>query len=213
MCSGDEPDMWKFAVICPILKKGDCCDVANYRSISLTCITRKVMETVVKCDLITYQVSNNLINKHQHGFIAKHSTSSQLLERLNHWSASIDKKNHVDVCYINFKSAFGSVSHEKLLHKLSVYGILGNLLSLFLAFLLNLQQVVDINGAKSDPVAVLSSVPEGSVIGPILFLIYINDLCDCIKYSDCKLFADDLKLYYSIATNAVPADNGLQSDL
>ena len=109
MCSGDEPDMWKLGVICPIIEKDDCCDVAYYLSISLTCIASKVMETVIKWDLITYPVSNNLTKKHQHSFITKHLTSTQLLECLNHWSASIDKKNHVDVCYIDFKSAFGSV--------------------------------------------------------------------------------------------------------
>ena len=117
------------------------------------------------------------------------------------------------MCYIDYKSAFGSVSHDKLLHKLNGYGVLGNLLSWFSAFLLNRQQVVDINGAKSDPIAVLSGVQKGNFIGLILFLIYINDACDCIKYSDCKLFVDDLKLYHSIVTDAVPADNGLQSDL
>ena len=95
------------------------------------------METVIKWDLIAYLVSKNLINKHQHGFIAKHSTSTQLLKCLNFWSALIDKKIHVDECYIDFKSAFGSVSHETLLHKLSGYRVLGKLLSWFTAFSLN----------------------------------------------------------------------------
>ena len=99
MCNGDVPDMSKLAVICPIFKKGDSCDVANYRSISLICIASKVMETVIKWALIAYLVSNNFINKHQHGFIAKYSTSTQLLECLYPWSASINKKNHVDVLY------------------------------------------------------------------------------------------------------------------
>ena len=118
---------------------------------------------------------------------------TQLLEILNDWTAAVDNKKCIDIFYVDFKSAFNTVSHEKLLYKLKSYGISGHLLSWFTAVSSNRKLAVVINNATSELVSVRSSVPEGSVIGSLLFLIYINDIGDGLKCCFYKLFADDLR--------------------
>ena len=102
-------------------------DVANYRPFSLICIACKIMETMIKWNSLDHLLLSNLISKH--GFVSRRSTCTQLLETLNDWTAAVDYKKCIDVCYVDFKSAFDTVSHEKLLYKLKSYGISGHLLS------------------------------------------------------------------------------------
>ena len=157
--------------VCPIFKKGNKNDVANYRPISLTCIACKIMETIIKWDTLDHLLLSNLISKQQHGFGSRHSKCTQLLKILNDWTTAVDNKKCVDVCYVDFKSAFDTASHEKLLYELKSYGISGHLLSWFTALLPNHKQAVVINSATSEFVSVRNDVPEGSVIGQLLFLI------------------------------------------
>ena len=109
------------------IKKGAPSDPANYRPIALTCTCCKVLETIVASDLIQFLIDHNLITRHQHGFLKRHSTSTNLLESLNDWTISLSNHNSVTVAYIDFKSAFDSISHTKLLIKLSSYGITNTL--------------------------------------------------------------------------------------
>jgi len=158
------------------------------------------MESIIKTRIISYLFENKLITKHQHGFLAKHSTCSQLLECVNDWSVSINARNSVDVIYIDFQKAFDSVVHSKLIHKLSAYGIADNLLIWISSFLSNRSQSVRVGNSYSDFVPVTSGVPQGSVLGPLLFLIYINDIADLFGTDlTVKLFADDVKMYVNIS--------------
>ena len=214
MLNSDISEMWCLANVFPIFKKAIKMMLQIYRSISLTCIACKVMETIIKWDVLDYLLMGNLISKQQHGFASRRSTCTQLLETLNDGTAAVNNKKCIDVSYVDFKSAFDTVSHEKLLYKLISYGITGHLLSWLTAFLTNRKQAVVINNATSELVFVRSGVPEGSVIGPLLFLIYINDIGDGLKCCFYKLFADDLKIYYMFNyVDGNIAIDGLQKDL
>lgn len=127
--SGFLPYIWKCAVITPVFKKGSPSDPANYRPISLTCIACKLLESCIKEALLSYLMSHNIITRHQHGFLSKKSTSTQLLECTLDWSIAFNSKNPVDVIYLEYAKAFDSVVHNKLLYKLSCYGICSMLLS------------------------------------------------------------------------------------
>ena len=146
-----------------------------------------------------YLLENSLITRHQHGFISKRSTCTQLLECIQDWQFEITNKITTDVLYVDFARAFDSVVHSKLLVKLKSYGIGYELLNWFENFLTGRSQMVAIDGHLSTSVNVISGVPQGSVIGPILFILFSNDIVDILPDSvHCKLFADDIKLYSSV---------------
>ena len=193
------PPVWLQAYITPIYKKGDATLTSNYRPISLTCSLCKIMESIIKDQLVKYLVSHKLISKEQHAFIAKHSTISNLLECTHDWAVSLHSKNPVDVLYIDFSRAFDSVVHNKLIVKLQSFGICGSLLLWITAFLSGRTQCVTVEWCFSSWINVLSGVPQGSVLGPILFLLFVDDIgCICSGLTKHSLFADDLKLYTSV---------------
>ena len=141
--------------------------------------------------------NNNLMSEHQHGFRAGRSCVTQLIEVLDMWTGMIEEKGGVDVAYLDFSKAFDSVPHQRLLKKTQAHGISGYLLKWIGSFLTDRKQCVSINGAKSDWADVLSGIPQGSVLGPILFVIYINDLPDVLE-GCVKIFADDTKVFTHI---------------
>ena len=210
--TGEIPFDWLRAKVTPIHKnKGSTQEVCNYRPISLTPPPCKVMERLVRDKLLTHFSNNNLSSKQQHGFLARKSTSTQLLQCINDWSKTLDNKGWVDVIYLDIAKAFDSVSHTKLLRKLENSGITGRMLNWIAAFLSNRSQTVHFNDCTSNAVPVTSGVPQGSVLGPILFLIYINDLPDVVKNCKIKLFADDSKIYFMGQKGE--SSNSLQTDL
>jgi len=211
--AGFMPTIWLKAFITPIFKKGNKLDPCNYRPIALTCVMCKLMESVVKDQLISYLLVHKLISKHQHAFILHHSTTTNLLECTLDWSISLNSKHCVDIIYIDFQRAFDSIVHSKLILKLQSFGINGKLLAWLTAFLSNRTQCVVIENCLSDERPVLSGVPQGSVIGPILFLLFINDIDSvCSGITNFKLFADDLKLYSNVTACSSNTDLQLSLD-
>ena len=197
------PPIWRKAHIRPIFKGGVASDPSNYRPISLTCVCSKVMEAIVHASILQHLLLHDLISKHQHGFLSKRSTCTQLLDSFNDWILQLNSKACVDVIYIDFSRAFDSVVYPKLFVKLRSYGIQYELLAWIVAFLSDRSQCVSIDGVLSGYCGVTSGVPQGSVLAPLLFILYINDLAFLSdNQSVCKLFADDVKLYSSFQCDA-----------
>ena len=197
--TGNLPDDWLSANVSPIFKKGDRGLASNYRPVSLTCVCCKLMEHILVRHMLRHFDDKKIISDKQHGFRKGHSCETQLITTVNDLLASADVGNRMDIAILDFSKAFDMVSHRRLMSKLDHYGIRGNIHKWISSFLNNRNQKVVIDGYSSDTISVDSGVPQGSVLGPILFLVFINDLPDLVK-SQCRLFADDCLLYNEIQT-------------
>ena len=204
------PDSWKEATVVPLFKKGKRSDPSNYRPVSLTSVVCKVMERLVRKELLQHLEGSGLLSDNQHGFRSGRSCTTQLLEVLEDWTRDIDSGHSIDCIYLDYQKAFDSVPHRRLLCKLQAYGITGHLLKWIEAYLSGRCQRVTVNGKKSASIPVSSGIPQGSVLGPTLFICFINDQQESIK-STMKLFADDTKLY-RIVDSKIDADF-LQEDM
>jgi hypothetical protein len=193
--TGDVPMDWRTANVTPIYKKGAKKDPGNYRPVSLTSVCCKVMESVLRDKMMGYLTQNNLIGDTQHGLLNSKSCCTNLLEFMEVVSGAADDNVPMDVIFLDFAKAFDKVPREKLMHKVRNHGIHPELVRWINAWLTGRKQKVVINGKASTWKEVLSGVPQGSVLGPILFLIYINDLDGAVQ-NGCvlKKFADDTKL-------------------
>jgi hypothetical protein len=201
--SGILPASWLISYITPIFKKGNPADANNYRPIALTSVMCKLMETIIKDQIARFLLDKAIINKSQHAFIKNHSTASNLLASLHDWSIGLNSHLYTDIVYTNFSKAFDSIVPSKLLLKLELYGICGQLLNWIKHFLTNREQYVVIDRFYSSAASVVSGVPQGSVLGPILFIIYINDIGTvCSGEAKLQLFADDAKLYSNVTLNS-----------
>ena len=189
------PKSWKQAIVVPLHKKGDLSKPSNFRPVSLCSIACKLMETIINSYVVEYLNRHELLLPNQYGFRKNKSCALQLLKCKNDWTNLLDKGKSVDVIYIDFCKAFDSVSHPKLLFKLEKYGINDKCLNWIKEFLTDRSQQVKVEDCLSDVQEVTSGVPQGSVLGPTLFLIFINDLLDLDIKSKIYLFADDVKLY------------------
>nr|VZI39815.1 unnamed protein product [Spirometra erinaceieuropaei] len=198
---GRLPSEWKTANIFPIYKGGARTNANNYRPVSLTCICCKIMEAIVKKATMEFMEQGHLISDLQHGFRQNRSCLSSLLLSTEQWTRALDEDGRVDVMYTDFKKAFDSVPHKRLIYKLSEMGIRGTLLTWITDFLTGRSQTVCIEASRSTPTPVLGGVPQGSVLGPLLFLVYINDCVDDLGCS-AIMFADDVKLWRSIRSAA-----------
>ena len=207
------PDVWKFANVIPIFKKGDKQLITNYRAIFLLPICGKLFEKIIFNNLYSYLQANNIITKNQSGFRPGDSTTNQLLYLVNeiHQAFENPKSLEVRAVFLDISKAFDKVWHNGLIFKLKQNGVSGNLLKFFQNYLNNRKQRVVLNGSFSNYSTVESGVPQGSVLGPLLFLIYINDLERNIK-SNIKFFADDTMLFSIVKDHVISADN-LNHDL
>ena len=182
----------------PIFKKGDKSDVSNYRPVSLISCVSKTFERVINKHLCNYLISNSLLYEYQSGFIPGHSTVHNLIELIHRTCLALE--NYETCCCISYdiSKAFDCVWHKGLLHKLKVYGISGDLLKWFRNYLNERKQKVFVNGVLSYEAILNAGVPQGSVLGPLLFLLFINDIADDLIRM-ARLFADDTSLSFSSA--------------
>ena len=202
--TGKIPSVWKSANVIALHKKGSKSNALNYRPVSLTCIICKVYEQLLRQHILKF-VEND-INLHQHGFVSKKSCFCNLLETIDTIIDMLERDAPVDIFYFDFCKAFDSVPHYRLLTKLENIGITGKTLEIIRDFLSGRTMTSVVRGAHSSPRPVLSGVPQGSVLGPLLFVLFINDLPDGLK-NVAKLFADDLKLIANASNQeAINAD-------
>ena len=191
-----------------IFKKGDRLQPINYRPISLASITCKMLEHIITSNIMQHLDKHNILHDAQHGFRKHRSTETQLIQLIDNLAHNIDNRIQTDAILLDFQKAFDKVPHQRLLYKLAYYGISPQAHNWVQSFLNRTQQVL-LEGNMSSPINVTSGVPQGSVLGPLLFLIYINDLPDYIQNnSTVKMFADDTIIYHPITnqqdTNLCP---------
>jgi len=188
------PEVWKEALVVPVFKKGNRSDPCNFRPISLTCICGKILEHVVHSNISKHLQRYEVLCDEQHGFRTNRSCDTQLITTVNDFAKCLNEGGQCDVLTLDFSKAFDKVPHARLYHKLSHYGIRGPILTWLQAFLTNRSQRVIVDNIKSHATHVLSGVPQGTVLAPLLFLIYINDLPTCVR-NKVRLYADDVLLY------------------
>lgn len=199
LASGIFPNIWKKAKMVPIHKCSDRNYVSNYRPISILSTLAKVFESLI-CPYIQSHLKLYLSDS-QHGFVSSRSTCTNLVTFTETLTNAIDSGKQVDVIYTDFSRAFDRVPHNILLHKLSAYGITGSFLNWFKSYLDGRSFFVALNGYQSNSYEVTSGVPQGSHVGPVLFNLYSNDLANELKYSECYMYADDLKFCRVIESN------------
>ena len=200
MQRSEVPTDWLKANVTAIFKKGTRSSCENYRPISLSPSICKVMESIVAEALMTFAVTNKVLYPSQFGFVKGKSCELQLLDYLDWVTQVVNQGDSVDVVYLDLRKAFDRVPHRRLLCKLEGYGISGKLLQWIAAFLHNRSQRVVVNGTASPWKEVASGVPQGSVLGPLLFLFFINDIDECASSRVLK-FADDTKVFRRLHTS------------
>ena len=205
--SGKLPKIWKSANLSALFKSGSKTDPLNYRPVSLTCILCKVYEKILRDEILFFVESK--ISPDQHGFVKGKSCLSNLLETMDSVIELIEEGFPVDILFFDFKKAFDRVPHNGLILKLQCLGIDGKVLDVIKDFLIGRNFRVSVQGEFSSFKDILSGIPQGSVLGPLLFILFINDLPDCLM-SSVKIFADDLKLIANLSDKTV-IDNDLKS--
>ena len=208
---GEIPRLYKKGNISPIYKGGNRTLPKNYRPVTLTSHIIKLFEKVIVKKMANFMDENALYNNQQHGFRSRHSCLSQLIDHFQQIIVALNEGKDVDVIYLDFAKAFDKVDHNILLRKLFNMGIRGRLYNWIKSFLLDRKQMVNIEGSKSQEFDVASGVPQGSVLGPLLFIIHISDINALLQSTTVRSFADDTRLVKNIEN--VNDCQGLQEDL
>ena len=211
LCNNKFPNEWKMANVIPLHKKDSKDKCTNYRPVSILPIIGKIFEKIIFKNVYNFFHDNQSLTCHQSGFRPNDSTINQLAYLYHTFSQALDRKKDIRIVFCDISKAFDRVWHDGLIYKLREIGITGNLLALFTDYLHNRQQRVVIKGQFSSWGHIKAGVPQGSVLGPLLFLVYINDLTKMIT-CDVKLFADDTVLY-TLVDNQVTSANLLNFNL
>ena len=208
------PDEWKTARVVPLYKNGQRNLAGNYKPISVLPVISKIMEKILYDQLYNYLYNFNLLSDNQFGFRKFHSTATALLDCTNDWYTNLDRKMFNLVVQVDLKKAFDTctVDHQILLRKLEIYGIKHHALALLESYLSNRNQKCQINGYLSTKKMIKCGIPQGSILGPLFFLLYINDLPQCLSKTKPRLFADDTNL--TASGDSIPhLETAVNSDL
>ena len=210
LATGEVPKDWRSANVAAIFKKGDKHQASNYRPVSLTSLSCKLLEHIVFKNVMDHCDAHSILAHFQHGFRQRHSCVSQLIITTEDLCRSLDRGKQQDLLILDFSKAFDTVPHQRLLYKLSHYGINGTTLTWIRNWLIDRSQRVVVDGEASGEAHVRSGVPQGTVLGPLLFILYVNDIAEGVS-SNIKLFADDCLVYRDI--NNISDTQKLQQDL
>ena len=191
------PTIWKIAIVTPIHKSGSTNDEANYRPISVFPILSKIMEKAVYNQLKDYLEDNKLLSEQQFGYRKKRSTEIAAVPFLDDIRRNIEKGKLVGAVFMDLSRAFDTISLINLMTKLKAYGICGEEIQWFNDYLFNRKQCTQYGGDMSSNYAVLTGVPQGSLLGPLLFILYFNDFPDWVRNSKVIMYADDTVIYYA----------------
>ena len=197
MHKGEFPNAFKTGKITPVFKKGNKECIENYRPVSILPVFGKVFEKIIYKRLYSFLSSNGVLHDQQFGFRKGHSTTHALHKSVNEITKSVSNNNHVLGIFIDLSKAFDTLDHSILLRKLENYGIRGQALTLMKSYLTSRLQCVSFHDTTSEVLEVKYGVPQGSILGPLLFLLYVNDIVNCYSESDCKfvLYADDTNIF------------------
>ena len=210
--SGIFPDAWKLATVIPLPKVNNPSDVSDYRPISLLPLPGKLLEKLLHSQLIGYLENNNLLNNKQNGFRKNHNTNDTVFKLVHGLTNEINERRFTSAVFVDFTKVFDTINHVKLINKLKLFSVQTNLIKWVRSYLTNRKQRVMVNGKFSNWDAVEYGVPQGSTLGPLLFIMYTNDMTDNIRNSDVLLYADDTVLYRS-DSDADRNHRNLQGDL
>ena len=174
------PSLYKAAKVIPLLKKDDPLEPKNYRPVAILCILSKVIERVVFFQIVEYMETNDYIHPNHHGFRAQHSTATAMIQMYDSWVQAVDRGELAGVCMLDMSAAFDVVNHNLLLQKLRLYGFDQKSLARMTSYFSGRTQSVCIDGTLSDPLELTAGVPQGSILGPLCYIIFTNDLPETI---------------------------------
>ena len=210
--TGIFPNKWKKARVCPIFKGGDNTDPCNYRPISILPVLSKVIERAVFDQLYPFLDSNQMLHESQSGFRPGFSTASALLDITEDWLKSIDNGEYIGIVMLDLRKAFDTVNHKLLIDKLQTYGFDDHVIRWFRSYLNERCHVTSVNGSKSSERKSVCGIPQGSILGPLLFILYINDLPKYVTNVKVSMYADDTAIYFS-SKNVNDVVNRINCDL
>lgn len=189
------PDKWKIATVIPLQKDGNTQDVNNLRPISTLPLPGKILERIIHNQTSTYLAENNILTEHQSGFRQNHSTIQAIADFTDDTYKAINNNNITHTVFIDFSKAFDTINHSILISKLKFLGFSDNASNWFKNYITGRKQHIIANNTFSQTRDIICGVPQGSILGPLLFLLYINDVENCLQYTKYKLYADDTVLY------------------